>query len=497
MYSNGDKMVVKMPMKPITVSEIKLHPVALPLVEKLQTSSSWNAPGSNANRGALKSAIIIELHTSDGVVGWGECPAKLYPSYAYEDMGTALHVTNEFLVDAVIGQTIQTPTGVPGLLKGTRGHPMAKAGVEAAVWDAMAKANDMPLADLFAAHLPAGHASRGYADVGVSIGIQDSIDETLAIIQKRLDQGYGRIKLKIRPGWDVELATRVREVYPDISLMLDANSAYTLDDVDTLKQLDTLDLLMIEQPLAYNDIYEHGKLQPQLNTRVCLDESIKTVGDTMLAVETGAAKIINLKPARVSGYTESLKIYQYCVDHDVPLWIGGLLETGVGRAANLAFASLPGVTLPCDISATDRYFDPDLTDPPFVLSEGSVINVPDAPGIGVDVVPERLETAAICWLENIPYKSAEKPDYVYFFHDTRENVVKIGHSRDVPKRLKTLSKEYGKPLTVLGIQRGDKYLKMRLQKQFADAATGDEWFSYTDAVRDYITINTAQLPEDS
>ena len=484
-------------MNAITITDIKLHPVALPLVEKLRTSSSWNAPGSNANTGALKSAIIVELHTAEGVIGWGECPAKLYPSYAYEDMGTALHVTSEFLVDPLLKQTIHSATEIPALLKGTRGHPMAKAGVEAAAWDVLAKANKMTLADLFAAHLPEGHAPRGYAPVGVSIGIQDSIEETLAIIQKRLDQGYGRIKLKIRPGWDVELAARVREVYPDILLMLDANSAYTLDDVETLKQLDVLDLLMIEQPLAYNDIYEHGKLQPQLNTRVCLDESIKTVGDTMLAVETGAAKIINLKPARVGGYTESLKIYQYCVDHDVPLWIGGLLETGVGRAANLAFASLPGVTLPCDISATDRYFDPDLTDPPFVLSEGSTIKVPDAPGIGVEVVPERLEQAAIRWLENIPYKSAEKPDYVYFFHDTSENVVKIGHSRDVPKRLKTLSKEYGKPLTILGVQRGDKYLKMRLQKQFTDAATGDEWFTYTDAVSDYIATHTATLTQES
>ena len=481
-------------MKPITIKQVNLHPVALPLVEKLRTSSSWNAPGSNANTGALKSAIIIEMHTSEGVVGWGECPAKLYPSYAYEDMGTALHVTREFLVDAVTGQTINSPTEIPALLSGTRGHPMAKAGVEAAAWDAMAKANAMPLADLFAAHLLEGHAPRGYANVGVSIGIQDSIDETLAIIQKRLDQGYARIKLKIRPGWDVELAARVREVHPDISLMLDANSAYTLDDVATLKQLDGLDLLMIEQPLAYNDIYEHGKLSPQLKTPVCLDESIKTVGDTALAVETGAAQIINLKPGRVSGYTESLKIYQYCVENDVPLWIGGLLETGVGRAANLAFASLPGVTLPCDISATDRYFDPDLTDPPFVLSEGSTITVPDAPGIGVDVVRERIEEAAIRWLENAPYKSAEKPSYVYFFHDAAADVVKIGHSKDVDKRLQTISREYGKSLTVMGVQRGDKYVKMRLQKQFAAAATGDEWFSLTDEVRAYIKANTTQLP---
>lgn len=385
-------------MRPIKIERIVLHPVGLPLVERLRTSASWEP---------FKSAVLVELHTGDAVVGWGECPTKMRPSYAYESMGTALHVLSEFFIEKVIGQTISSPTEIPDLLREVRGHPMAKAGLEAAVWDAMAKANDMRLADLFAAHLPEGHASRGFATVGVSIGIQSSLEKTLEIIEKRLGQGYGRIKLKIKPGWDIELARGVREAYPEITLMLDANSAYTLADIDLLKQLDAFDLLMIEQPLAHDDIYEHSKLQSRLQSAVCLDESIHTIGDAMMAVELGACKIINLKPARVSGYTESLKIYRFCVDNDVPLWIGGLLETGVGRSANLAFGSLPGVTMPCDISATDRYFDPDLTDPPFMLGEKSTIVVPDGAGIGVEVVAERVEEAKARWRDNNPYRTTQ------------------------------------------------------------------------------------------
>lgn len=380
-------------MQPITIQNIRLHPVGLPLVERLRTSASWEP---------FKSAIIVELQTTEGATGWGECPTKMRPSYAYESMGTALHVISEFFIEKLIGQQITSPTEIPILLKEIRGHPMAHFAVEAAAWDAMAKTNDMPLANLFAAHLPDGHIPQDRATVGVSIGIQDTIDATLAIIEKRLGEGYGRIKLKIKPGWDIELARAVRAAHPDISLMLDANSAYTLEDAAHLRQLDGLNLLMLEQPLAYNDIYQHSKLQPQLNTPICLDESIYTADDARLAIEIGSCKIINLKPARVGGYTESLALYRFCAENDVPLWIGGLLEIGVGRAANLAFASLPGVTLPSDISATDRYFDPDLTEPPFVLNPDSTINVPDSPGIGVEVQRDRLEEAATRWSEQYP-----------------------------------------------------------------------------------------------
>lgn len=310
-------------MHPITISDVRLYPVGLPLVERLRTSYGAEP---------FKSAVIVEVTTTEGAVGWGECPTKMRPSYAYETMGTALHVMREFLVPALIGQRFNSPTEVPKCLAPMRGHPMAKAALEAAVWDAWAKANLIGLAEAFAKHLPEGNEPTGRALVGVSIGIQDSIDATMNIINKRIDQGYGRIKLKIEPGWDVELARAVREQNPDVSLMLDANSAYSLADAEHLKKLDEFHLLMIEQPLGFTDIYEHSKLQPQLRTPVCLDESIHSAGDARLAIAIGACKIINLKPARVGGFTESLEVYKVCAEHEIPLWIGGLLETGVGRA---------------------------------------------------------------------------------------------------------------------------------------------------------------------
>ncbi len=377
-------------MKSITVRSIELYPIAMPLVEKLRTSFGEEP---------FKAAVLTALTTEDGVKGWGESSAEINPGYSYETVGTSLHVLREFLCPALLGKTITSPTEVPSLLSAVRGHPLAKHSLEAAVWDAFAKANGLSIAEAFAMHLPAEHRPRGFANVGVSIGIQPTVEATLDIITHRLNQGYNRIKLKIKPGWDVELAKGVRARYPDILLMLDANSAYTLADADHLKQLDDYNLLMIEQPLGYNDIYEHSKLQPQLQTPICLDESIHSANDLRLALELGACRILNLKPARVSGYTESLEIYRICAAHQLPLWIGGLLETGVGRAANLAFASLPGVTLPCDISATDRYYNPDLTEPPFVLGKNSTIDVPTGPGIGVEVRMDRVQDAVRRWVD--------------------------------------------------------------------------------------------------
>lgn len=383
-------------MQAITIKNIRLHPIAMTLVERLRTSFGEEP---------FKAAVLVELETDSGIVGWGESSAEINPGYSYETVGTALHVLNEFLVPLLLGKTIQDATEVPALLDSVRGHPLAKHALEAAVWDAWAKTNSLSMAEAFARHLPAEHKPKGYATVGVSIGIQPTVEATLTIIEKRLGQGYGRIKLKIKPGWDVQLAAGVRAKYPDITMMLDANSAYTLADAEHLKQLDEFNLLMIEQPLGYNDIYEHSKLQPQLKTPICLDESIHSVNDFRLALDLGACRILNLKPARVSGYAESLEIYRLCVENDVPLWIGGLLESGVGRAANLAFASLPGVTLPCDISATDRYYNPDITEPPFVLGEYSRIAAPTAPGIGVEVRRERVDAAVERWRAEYPYRT--------------------------------------------------------------------------------------------
>lgn len=382
-------------MRSITIQDVRVYTVALPYVEPLRTSFGEEP---------FKAAVLIEVVTDNGISGWGEASVEIKPGYGAETVNTALHIIKNFVTPRLVGQTINSPTEVQNLIRMVRGNHHAKAGVEAAVWDASARANDMRLADLFSAHLPEGHASRGRATVGVSIGIQPSVEATLNIIKKRVSQGYGRIKLKIQPGWDVELAKGVRAELPDVVLMLDANSAYTLKDIDHLKQLDEFNLLMIEQPLADDDIYEHSKLRPHLKTPVCLDESIKNVSDLRLAIEVGAISILNLKPARVGGFTESLKMYRVCVENNLPLWIGGMLEIGVGRAANVAFASLPGVTLPCDISATDRYFNPDITEPPFALGAESTLAVPDGYGIGVEVQSDRLEAAIARWNESYPYQ---------------------------------------------------------------------------------------------
>ena len=378
----------------MTIQEFKLHLVALPLVELLTTSFGAEP---------YKCAILVEALSSDGLTGWGETPLKTKPSYGSETILTALHVTRDFLLPLLTGKTLTSPTEVPDLLKSVRGNHHARAGIEAAIWDLMAKANGMRLADYFATHLPSGNSPRAAAAVGVSIGIQDSLDEQLALIQKRLDEGYRRIKLKIAPGWDVDLARAVRARFPHIMLMLDANSAYTLEDAAHLQQLDQFDLLMIEQPLSYDDIYQHSQLQPQLKTPICLDESIYSAHDWQIALQLGAGKILNLKPTRVGGFTESLKIYQLCVDNGTPLWIGGMLETGIGRAANLAFAALPGVNLPSDISATDRYFDPDISEPPFVLGAKSTLQLPTGSGIGVEVKRDRVAEAEARWRKFNPF----------------------------------------------------------------------------------------------
>ena len=383
-------------LKAITIKDINLYTIALPYLEPIRTSF-----GSEPN----KVAIIIEVLTEEGVIGWGEASIEIEPGYGSETVVTGEHILTQFIIPRLIGKTIEKGTDFPELLRLVRGNHHTKAGIEAAIWDALAKANDMRLTDYFASFMPDGHASEGKATVGVSIGIQPSVAETLAIIDKRVAQGYQRIKLKIACGWDVEVAAGVREKYPDVLLMLDANSDYRLKDAGHLKLLDQFNLLMIEQPLAYYDIYEHGLLQKQLNTPICLDESIKSANDLQIALQVGAIRILNLKPSRVGGFSECVKIYRTCVENDLPLWIGGMLETGVGRAANVAFASLPGVNMPSDISATDRYFKDDIATPDFVLnSDDSTLTVPDGIGIGVEVQRDRLDQAVEYWREQNPYR---------------------------------------------------------------------------------------------
>jgi O-succinylbenzoate synthase len=381
-------------MQPITIAAIHLHPIAIPFVEPLRTSFGMEP---------FKAAVIVELVTTDGVIGWGEAAVAPEPGYCGETVGTAYHLMKHFLIPRLLGKTLRDPFEGRALLRHLRDNKHTRAGIEGAIWDAFAKTNELRLADLFALYLPPEHASTNRAVVGVSIGIQPSVEATIEIIRKRLDQGYKRIKLKIAPGWDVELARAVRAAFPETMIMLDANSAYTLQDAEHLKQLDAFNLLMIEQPLAHDDIYEHSQLQPQLRTPICLDESIKSANDLRLALQVGALGVLNLKPARVGGFAEALDVYRVAVAHQLPLWIGGMLETGIGRAQNVAFASLPGVNLPCDISATDRYFAQDITEPPFVLHPDSTLSVPAGVGIGVEVVRERLEQATARWYEQNYY----------------------------------------------------------------------------------------------
>ena len=261
---------------------------------------------------------------------------------------------------------------------------MAKAALEMAVLDAELRAAGVSLAT----HLG---ATETWIPSGVSVGIQPSVAELVDVVDGYVTEGYRRIKLKIEPGWDVDVARAVRREFPDIPLMLDANSAYSLKDAERLKQLDEFNLLMIEQPLAYDDIYEHAKLQAQLSTPICLDESIHTLKHAEWAYELEACRIINIKPGRVGGLYHGRAIHDLSLSRGKPVWIGGMMETGIGRAANVALASLPGVTLPGDISASNRYYRKDITEPPFVLNPDSTVSVPTAPGIGVTIDQRQLD----------------------------------------------------------------------------------------------------------
>ena len=339
-----------------------------------------------------RDSLLLTLH-SDGLAGWGECVATNSPGYSYETVGTAWHILTDFLIPAVLGWNLHEPWDVPQKLSFVRGHPLAKAALEQAAWDLTARRDNVSFAQKLAA--PYREGPRERVRVGVSIGIQPTVEQTLDVIQGYLDQGYGRIKLKIRPGHDVELARAARAAFPDTPIMLDANSAYRLNDAPLFQEMDALDLLMLEQPLGYEDIYDHSLLRPQIATPLCLDESIHSADHARFALAIGACDIVNIKPARVGGWTEARKIHDLCREQGMPVWCGGMLETGVGRAAQLALASLPGFTLPGDISATSRYYEEDVTPPYELNAEDSTIDVPAGPGLGVEVDRRRLEQVTV------------------------------------------------------------------------------------------------------
>jgi O-succinylbenzoate synthase len=330
-----------------------------------------------------RDCIIVRLQ-SEGLVGWGECAASYYPGYSYETIGTAWHVLSEFLVPAVLGQRVSEIDDLVALLAPFRGHNLARAGLEMALWDLIGKAEKKSLARLLG-------GQRSSVPVGVSVGIQPGEESLIKVVEDYVREGYRRVKLKIKPGRDLNDLQAVRRAFPDLKLQVDANSAYSLQDKSIFVAMDSLDLLLIEQPLADDDLIDHSVLQKSLKTPLCLDESILSVRHARQAIEIDACRVINIKAGRVGGLAEALRIHELCSERGVPVWCGGMLETGIGRAANLALASLPGFTLPGDISASDRYYAEDIAEPRFELNPDSTIDVPDDPGLGVTVVEGALE----------------------------------------------------------------------------------------------------------
>jgi O-succinylbenzoate synthase len=310
------------------------------------------------------------------------------PSYSYETLQTAWHVLRDFVVPALLGKEIAGMGDALARTAWIRGHRMARAGVEAALSDALAKSKGMSLSAFLG-------GTRKRIDVGVSVGLQPTIPGLVKTVAEYLQDGYKRIKIKIAPGRDLELVKAVRKELPGILLQVDANSAYTLNDITMLRALDGYNLQLIEQPLAYDDIYDHSILARELKTPICLDESIYNVSDTAAALALGSCTIINIKPGRVGGYTESRRIHDYCMERHIPVWHGGMDESGIGRAGNVALASLPNFTLPGDISASRRYYKEDIVEPAFEVDADGTMAVPQKPGIGVEVVMERVERVTV------------------------------------------------------------------------------------------------------
>jgi len=331
--------------------------------------------------------IIVRVD-GEGLTGWGESAVSATPYYSSETVGTAWHVLREFLIPAVLGRRVSAVGDALASWAKVRGHRMAKAGLEAALWDALAKAKGVSLSKMLG-------GTRDRVAVGVSVGLQKSPDALVHKVGTYLAEGYRRIKIKIAPGRDVELVNALRRAYPDILLQVDANSAYVLGDIGVFRAMDDAGLLLIEQPLGYEDIYDHSKLQRELKTALCLDESIHSLADARASLEWRSCRIINIKPGRVGGLSESAAIHDYCASVGAPVWHGGMLESGIGRAGNVALASLSNFTLPGDISASRRYYRQDIVEPEFVLNPDSTLTVPTGPGLGVAVLPDRLETVTV------------------------------------------------------------------------------------------------------
>jgi O-succinylbenzoate synthase len=370
------------PMHPLAVERVGIRLVRLPLKEPFETSF-----------GRIQSRLIFLITLeANGVTGWGEVVSAEEPRYSYETIGTASHVIRDYLARALMAKSVTDLHDLAARFAPFKGHNMAKAGLELAYMDLLARSQNKSISELIG-------GTRKRVPVGVSLGIQPSLDALLERVDHYLALGYQRIKLKIMPGWDIAVVAEVRRRHPDTLLSVDANSAYTLKDLDHLKALDDFGLLMIEQPLDHDDLLDHAKLQAELKTSICLDESITSLRRAEQALALGSCRLINIKIGRVGGYSQALPIHDLCYERAVPVWCGGMLESGIGRAHNLALASLPGFTLPGDISASSRYFHRDLILPAVEVAADGTVEVPGGQGLGFDVdqayIAECTETAEL------------------------------------------------------------------------------------------------------
>ncbi|HJT90067.1 MAG TPA: o-succinylbenzoate synthase [Bryobacteraceae bacterium] len=349
---------------------ITLRQIRLPLVHFFETSFG---------RTTSREIILVEVEDEQGAAGWGEVTAGEHPFYNEEWTASAWLILRDYVAPCVLGRDLARAEEVAPLSAHIRGHRMARGGLEAAVWDLEARRLGIPLWK----HI-GGEARREIA-CGVSIGIQNSVEELLDAIGRELAAGYQRIKIKIKPGWDVDVVRRVREPYPEIKLMADANSAYTLDDAAHLTRLDDFYLMMIEQPLAHDDLVDHAILQARLSTPICLDESIRRARHVEQAARLHAGGILNIKLGRVGGFAEARRVHDAARAAGMPVWCGGMLESGVGRAHNIALSTLPGFVLPGDVSASRRYWQRDVVHPPVEVTPRGTIEVPNQPGFGYEL----------------------------------------------------------------------------------------------------------------
>lgn len=363
----------------MTIEQITLREIRMELVHFFETSFG---------RTTGRNIVLVEA-TSGGVSGWGEVTAGEHPFYNEEWTASAWLILRDYVAPRVLGRQLDSAAGVSGLTAHIRGHNRARGGLEAAVWDLEARQQGKPLYD----HI--GGGARREIPCGVSIGIQDSVPQLLKKIETELDAGYQRIKMKIKPGWDVDVVRQVRQTFPKIKLMVDANSAYTLDDADHLKRLDEFYLMMMEQPLAHDDIIDHAALQARLDTPICLDECIRTAHHARQAIGMRACRIINIKLGRVGGFAEAKGVHDAAQAAGIPVWCGGMLEAGIGRAHNIALSTLPNFVLPGDVSASKRYWKRDIITPPVEVTSDGAIQVRDQPGFGYDIDAGFLDSITV------------------------------------------------------------------------------------------------------